>query len=82
MNGDLAASNVSASTTTMFVGNASIQTLTFTVPGSMGPNCQPHLACPMYALLVTPRAYEVTVENSNGSSTPVTFTVTGAAILP
>lgn len=58
------------------------QSLSITVPSSMGADCKPGQACPMYEILVTPRAYSVTVENANGTSNALTFTVTGASVQP
>jgi len=52
------------------------QTLTFVVPQSVGPYCAPGTACPMYVQLITPGTYNVSVQNSNGTSNTVTFTVT------
>jgi len=52
------------------------QMLTFTVPQSVGPYCPPGAMCPMYLQLITPGAYTVYVENSNGTSNKVTFAVT------
>ena len=54
------------------------QTLEFTVPSSVGPYCAPGMACPMYMQLVTPGTYTVYVENANGTSNKITFTVTGS----
>ena len=62
-------------------GNFS-QTLTFTVPQSVGPYCAPGMACPMYLQLVTPGTYNVSVQNGNGTSNVVTFTVTGTSPFP
>ena len=54
------------------------QTINFSVPTSLSPNCPPNAMCAMFMQLVTPGQYTVTVENSNGTiSNPVTFTVTG-----
>ncbi|MDB5238625.1 MAG: lipase [Candidatus Kaiserbacteria bacterium] len=53
------------------------QTIHFTVPSSVGPYCQPGMMCPMYLQLVTPGTYKVYVENENGTTNTVTFTVTG-----
>lgn len=52
------------------------QTLTITVPSSVGPYCAPGMMCPMYLQLVTPGTYGVSVENSNGTSGTANFTVT------
>jgi len=61
---------------------SSSQTLTFTVPSSVGPYCAPGTACPMYVQLVTPGTYNVYVQNDNGTSNTVTFTVTGQSPFP
>jgi hypothetical protein len=52
------------------------ETLVITVPSSMGADCKAGQACPMYAILVTPKTYSVTVENENGDSNAVEFAVT------
>jgi peptidoglycan hydrolase-like protein with peptidoglycan-binding domain len=52
------------------------QTLQFTIPDSLSPNCPTGSMCPMYMRLTTPGAYALTVENENGTSAPLTFTVT------
>jgi len=54
------------------------QTLTFTVPFSVGPYCPSGTMCPMYMQEITPGTYTVYVQNGNGSSNSVSFTVTGA----
>jgi hypothetical protein len=58
------------------------QRLTFTVPQSVGPYCPPGkmIACPMYMQLITPGTYKVYVENANGTSAAVSFTVTGTSV--
>jgi hypothetical protein len=53
------------------------QTLVFTVPQSVGPYCKSGMACPMYMQLITPGTYKVSVENENGISNTVEFTVAG-----
>jgi hypothetical protein len=58
------------------------QTLQFTVPTSLGAYCVAGAACPMYAMLVTPGTYNVSVTNDNGSSDPVSFAVTGTPLSP
>ncbi len=55
-------------------------TLTFAVPSGMGANCQPNQACPMYFLQTPPGTYAVHVENANGSSNSMSFTVTSSGI--
>ncbi len=54
------------------------QTLTFTIPESLSPNCSFKMMCPMYMRLVSPGTYAVTVLNDNGTSNALTFTVTGS----
>ncbi len=57
------------------------KTLTFTVPSSLGPNCKPDQACPMYLRVVTAGLYTVSVI-SNGTTYNIgMFTVTGGGIL-
>jgi hypothetical protein len=58
------------------------QTLVIAVPSSMGADCKPDQACPMFEALVSPRAYSVSVENADGVSNAVPFTVTGAPLQP
>lgn len=53
------------------------QTLTFTVPDSLSPNCPVGMACAQYMRLVTPGVYGITVSNGSGISEGLTFTVTG-----
>lgn len=54
------------------------QSITFTVPNQLAPNCALGMMCPMYMRLVTPGSYPVTIENTNGTSNKVNFTVTGS----
>lgn len=53
------------------------QTLTFSVPTSLSPNCPTGSMCPMFVRLLTPGNYSVTIMNSNGTSNALSFTVTG-----
>ncbi|MDB5188084.1 MAG: hypothetical protein JWO50_604 [Candidatus Kaiserbacteria bacterium] len=55
------------------------QTLTITVPSSIGPYCPPNSMCAMYMQLITPGTYTIYVQNENGTSNSVTFTVTGGS---
>jgi len=55
------------------------QTLTITIPSSIGPYCAPGLMCPMYMQLLTPGVYTIYVQNDNGTSNQVSFTVTGTS---
>ena len=58
-----------------------MQSITFTVPTSIGPYCRPGMACPMYMMLVTNGVYKISVENDNGISNSVDFSVIGNAVL-
>ncbi len=58
------------------------QTITFTIPSSVGPYCPPGAMCPMYLQLLTPGTYPVYVTNANGTSNTMTFTVTGGTSAP
>ena len=58
------------------------QTLTFVVPSSVGPNCPPGSMCPMYLRLITPGTYNISVQNSTGTSNSLPFTVTSASAQP
>lgn len=55
------------------------QTLRFTVPSSIAPNCPVGSMCPMYIRLVTPGQYNVSVQNVNGTSNTAVFTVSPTA---
>jgi peptidoglycan hydrolase-like protein with peptidoglycan-binding domain len=57
------------------------QTLTITVPSSIGPYCPPGSMCPMYMQLITPGTYTIYVQNDNGTSNSFSFTVTGTSPL-
>ena len=54
------------------------QTLLFTVPQYLSPNCPPGSMCPMYVRQLTPGNYQLTVQNANGTSNAMTLTVTGS----
>jgi len=54
-------------------------TLTFTVPGSIGPYCKPDQACPMYMELLNAGTYPISIENNNGTSNTMSFTITNNA---
>jgi hypothetical protein len=77
--GNVAARNISAVTSP----NGASETLTFTVPSSLSPDCKPNQACPMYVLLTSAKTYSVTIENesnagdANKRSNALQFTVTG-----
>jgi hypothetical protein len=79
MDGSVAAQNVSYSPCPIgaqcFV--APHDTITFTIPSSLSPNCPTGSMCAMYMRQVTPATYKITVQNSNGTSNSVSFTVTG-----
>jgi hypothetical protein len=53
------------------------KTLTLTVPSSLGPNCKPDQACPMYLRVVTAGSYSVAVISNGVTYNIGTFTVTG-----
>jgi hypothetical protein len=55
------------------------QILNFTVPTSLSPNCPIGSMCPLYMRLVTPGQYTVTVQNDNGTSNALTYTVTSGS---
>jgi peptidoglycan hydrolase-like protein with peptidoglycan-binding domain len=84
MDGTVAAQNVPitssiaiACTTNPTCHGGINQTITFTIPGSLSPNCPTGSMCPMYMRLVTPATYAITVQNANGTSNTLYFTVTG-----
>jgi hypothetical protein len=52
------------------------QTITFTVPSSVGPNCPVGSMCAMYMKLITPGTYDVSVYNDQGTSNTLQYTVT------
>lgn len=52
------------------------QTLTFTVPEYLSPNCPSGSMCPLYVRQLQPGRYPLTITNSNGASNTVYFTVT------
>ena len=49
--------------------------ITFTVPSSVGPYCQPGYACAQYLQQITPGTYNVSVLDQWGTSNQVPFTV-------
>ena len=55
------------------------QTITFTMPSSIGPDCKANEACPMYVRLLTSGTYKLSVENENGTSNAIAVTIVGAA---
>jgi peptidoglycan hydrolase-like protein with peptidoglycan-binding domain len=87
--GSIIASNVSSTVTGLGECTANVVNcdadphgVYFTIPTSIGPNCSPGSACPDYVRLVTPGQYNVTVENSNGTSNTLVYTVTSGVIHP
>lgn len=68
--------NVAAPDAQLTYFNTDGQSLTITVPSGIGPDCKANEACPMYERLVTPGIYTVTVENANGTSNALSFSVT------
>jgi hypothetical protein len=90
-NGNVAARNVPitssmaiACTTNPSCHGGINQTITTPVPSSLSPNCPIGSMCPLYMQLVTPGQYIVTVQNSNGTSNSMTYTVTtsGGTVQP
>jgi hypothetical protein len=89
----LSGSGFTSSNTVLFGGNTAAknvplasftnghQELTFTVPSALAPNCPVGHPCPMYMRVLSSGNYQVTVENSNGTSQPLTFVVTGDTTL-
>lgn len=56
-------------------------TLSFVVPGDLGPNCNPDQACPDFLMLVTAGSYPISVITNSTTETIGTFTVTGGTEL-
>ncbi len=52
------------------------QTIQFSVPQYLSPNCPAGSMCPMYMRQVTPGQYRITVQNANGTSNALVLTVT------
>lgn len=52
------------------------QTLTFTIPDSLSPNCPEGSMCPLFVRQVTPGSYTLVVQNENGSSNEMQLTIT------
>jgi peptidoglycan hydrolase-like protein with peptidoglycan-binding domain len=57
------------------------QTLQFTIPSTLGPNCPVGSECPTYLREVTPGQYDVSVQNTNGTSNTSSFTVVSSTSL-
>lgn len=57
------------------------KTLTFTAPSSLGPNCKPDQACPMYLILVSDSSYQVNVITNGVTQDIGSFTVTGGGFV-
>ena len=63
----------------MAVRNVAISndgTLTFAIPSNLGPDCDPHQACPQFLVAVKPGDYGIVVKNSQGEVPIGGFTVT------
>jgi len=56
------------------------RTLAFAVPSSLGPNCKPDQACPMYEMLVGSGTYRVSVITNGVTQAAGSFTVTGGGM--
>ncbi len=55
---------------------------TFTVPGSLGPNCGPGQVCPQFLMQTSPKTYSVSIEQSAKDPNPISvgsFTVTSSS---
>jgi peptidoglycan hydrolase-like protein with peptidoglycan-binding domain len=86
MDGNLAIRNVPISssiaiacTTSPTCHGGINQTIIFTIPDSLSPNCPVGSMCAMYMRLVTPGTYTVTVQNENGTSNALPFIVTSGS---
>lgn len=55
--------------------------LMFNVPSSVGADCKPDQACPMYERLISNGTNTISVRNVNGTSNVVNFTVTGGTVV-
>ena len=55
------------------------QTLQFTVPSSLAPDCPQGSMCPMFLREVTPGSYDITVQNENGTSAAAPLIITGGS---
>jgi len=56
-------------------------TLTFTVPGTLGPNCAPDQACPQFLMKVTSAPYKISVLTNGMTEDIEIFTVVGGPAL-
>jgi peptidoglycan hydrolase-like protein with peptidoglycan-binding domain len=63
----------------MNVDSSNGTTLTYTIPQSMGPLCAPGMYCAQYLQQVTAGSYNISVENSQGTSNAASFLVTDSA---
>jgi hypothetical protein len=59
------------------IASATGSTLTFTIPTAIGPYCAAGQACPLYMQLINAGSYDLSVENSNGTSNTMSFTIIG-----
>jgi peptidoglycan hydrolase-like protein with peptidoglycan-binding domain len=57
--------------------NTNHQALIFTVPTYLTANCASGQACPAIARLLSPGTYSLAIQNANGTSNTIPFTVTG-----
>jgi peptidoglycan hydrolase-like protein with peptidoglycan-binding domain len=58
------------------------QTITFTLPSALSPNCPIGSYCALYINDLTPGVHTLSVQNENGTSNGIQFTVTGATNQP
>ncbi|HVZ75717.1 MAG TPA: hypothetical protein VG934_00355 [Candidatus Paceibacterota bacterium] len=56
------------------------QTIEFTIPSSVGPDCKAGEMCPMYLRLLTTGTYPLSVENENGVSNAINVSIVAASI--
>ena len=85
----LTGSGFTADNTVLFNGNVAAmdvhltsftnghQTITFSVPAALAPDCKAGQACPQYRIAVTPDTYQIAIQNENGVSADLPFIVEG-----
>jgi hypothetical protein len=87
MNGSIAAQNVPVSSSAIGIACTNDpncrggvrQVLIFTIPSGLSPYCAPGMMCAMMIRQTTPGDYQVTVQNSNGTSNALVLTVVGTS---
>jgi len=58
------------------------QTIVFTMPTNLSPNCPVGSLCPMFLKEVTAGVHTLSIQNDNGTSGTLSFTVTGTSTQP